>query len=938
LALGTAESITVTSEAPMVDKFNVTAGGSLTGEVGQQMAGTTRSYYGVINMLPGVTSDSDNRDIQEMRPSVNGGHFADQGVYIDGVDTTFSRLGGSRVILPTSATTEVTMEAGGAGAEYGRVVGSSTNVIIKSGTNVFHGDVIGEYSKGSWYGEYKDHPILETIEIGPAPRDFFKRKDEEKDQESESLEASLGGPIVKDKAWFFAAYNDSTTGNYDQLISGNIIDTSVEYSSKIAKLNFQPGEKHQIAASWVDSPVKRVYAHVPQFDEWGPTPHDLSGDLSSLSWNWSLTKDVFLETKLAKQSSDENKLLAANGDVDVVRAILTKQQSPTGYPGDPALAELCAYENRGGDACHLPGNNYRVYADFLDNSSWHNGWVLDNGFGINEYPREQANTAVTWFASENHETKFGVDWQQVEWRQDVRNVGFYGGDNFNPLSPTGFDNCGFVEGNICSWIDDNPPDLIAEGRSNSDSINENLTVYGRDRFTIGDHWTFNVGLRAAQQENLNDSRRKVVDTTTIEPRLSMSYDIKGDGKMLASLNLGRYYAQLNQQFTNRWLMEGWTGWNASDWWLYCSATDVAFSVAGCNFFGEGYTLPFQRSRPGRQFELADQGVIGEIDLDPYYKDEIIVGFEWQFARNWAFDAKAMYWELGDMIMNTTQRDPLGQTFALSSSVDNFRQNLRDLGQVPDSIIDAFEDPFKEYTALQFQVNKQFGNGFAVYNNLTLAKLETTGAGAWWDNTSSAYGEDLGQVLTQSSITACTALQATRSVPVDCQALLGPHLGESLSTINRAGRDGLQGGVGSGAESHQGSGVDREYIWKTFGFKQWTLGKQTFTLGGLLNVQGGVAWGRAENLPAPSVNDVLNDVFVPLEKNGTRRLSGFYDLNLSAAWGFPIKGQVRGELRVEGTNVTNEQKQINVGLYGEPMRVRRDFQRPMQLRSLLSLHF
>jgi hypothetical protein len=84
--------------------------------------------------------------------------------------------------------------------------------------------------------------------------------------------------------------------------------------------------------------------------------------------------------------------------------------------------------------------------------------------------------------------------------------------------------------------------------------------------------------------------------------------------------------------------------------------------------------------------------------------------------------------------------------------------------------------------------------------------------------------------------------------------------------------------------------------------------------------------------------VLNDVYVPLEPNGTRRLDGFYDLNMSFAWGFPIHGQVRGEVRVEGTNVTNQQEQINVGLYGEPMRVRRDFQRPMQLRSMLSLHF
>ena len=141
MKLETAETITVTSEAPMVDKFNVTAGATVTSEVGAQAAGTTRTYYGVINMLPGVTSDADNRDISEMRPSVNGGHFADQSVYIDGVDTTFSRLGGSRVILPTTATTEVTMEAGGAGAEYGRAVGSSTNVIVKSGTNNFHGEV-----------------------------------------------------------------------------------------------------------------------------------------------------------------------------------------------------------------------------------------------------------------------------------------------------------------------------------------------------------------------------------------------------------------------------------------------------------------------------------------------------------------------------------------------------------------------------------------------------------------------------------------------------------------------------------------------------------------------------------------------------------------------------------------------------------------------------
>ena len=36
-------------------------------------------------------------------------------------------------------------------------------------------------------------------------------------------------------------------------------------------------------------------------------------------------------------------------------------------------------------------------------------------------------------------------------------------------------------------------------------------------------------------------------------------------------------------------------------------------------------------------------MIPEVDLDPYFKDEIIVGFEWQATRNWVLDAKALYY-------------------------------------------------------------------------------------------------------------------------------------------------------------------------------------------------------------------------------------------------------------------------------------------------------
>ena len=163
------------AEPSLVDKFNVTAGSTVTSEIGEQTAGTTRTYYGVINAMPGVTADAENDDIQQTRPSVNGTHFADQGVYIDGVDTTFAKFGGSRVFLPTTAVTEVSMEAGGSSAEYGRYVGSSTNVIVKSGTNRWHTDVLWEHQAVDWGADYKNQPSLAERRTRPYPEDWFRR-------------------------------------------------------------------------------------------------------------------------------------------------------------------------------------------------------------------------------------------------------------------------------------------------------------------------------------------------------------------------------------------------------------------------------------------------------------------------------------------------------------------------------------------------------------------------------------------------------------------------------------------------------------------------------------------------------------------------------------------------------------------------------------------
>ena len=84
-------------------------------------------------------------------------------------------------------------------------------------------------------------------------------------------------------------------------------------SRRSARSTSSPPRRHQLAATYIDAPIKRVYTHTPSFDKWTPTPHDLSGDIANLSWNFSISQDLFLETKLATQTSNENKYLAPGG-------------------------------------------------------------------------------------------------------------------------------------------------------------------------------------------------------------------------------------------------------------------------------------------------------------------------------------------------------------------------------------------------------------------------------------------------------------------------------------------------------------------------------------------------------------------------------------------------------------------------------------------------
>ena len=686
LKLETAEEITVTSEAPMVDKFNVTAGTTVQAEIGTQTAGTTRSFYGLLSALPGVASDAENADIQGTRPSVNGSHFADQYVFVDGVDATWGKYGGSRLFIPTTSVTEVAMEAGGSSpstaARSDPAPTSSSSPAPTTSTaprwcsaRKWTGAPTTRSSRSSRSGS--SFRSRATGSSSTSSRRAPNRPDTRRRSAGRSSRTRRGSS----SRW--SDFDDNAT---EKLLGGDPQDASFQMESQVAKLNFQPSAAHTVTASYMDTPSKRVYSHPPSFDYWTPTPHDISSDLASLTWNWSISSNLFLEAKLAAQESTEHKLLNC-GSVDVATCLAEKQQDrgPDGvgdlrFPANPAAGP------------HWPGNNYGVYLDQGFVGAWHNGWILDDGFGNNVFPRDQANASFTQFAGAGHEIKYGLDYQDTKWEGEQSRTSLYSGIDFDALNPYGYKDagitataCSFALGRSCLFRDYNA-EFLTSDRGSGDSEVENLAAFVRDRFTVGDHWTFNLGFRAETQEGLNDVRRTVFEDDYVSPRASASYDVHGNGAMLFSANVGRYHALLNQAWIYQRLDDKWQGTRGFRDWLFCSPTDIALGngsqfnsplFSQCREKGIGYNVLFRDFADVTIWELVDQGYF-DSNITPYYKDEAILGFEWQFAGNWALDAKAIYWELGDMIGSTVQLGPRGEQFELAANYKDYPEIIAKL--------------------------------------------------------------------------------------------------------------------------------------------------------------------------------------------------------------------------------------------------------------------
>jgi len=236
------EQVTVSAEAPVLDTTSTTLGTNLSTRAIETLP-TGRNYASIVQVAPGVSSDANATNGNQSTISVYGSSGAENAFYIDGVNTTNMEYGFQGKELNFEFISEVDVKTGGYEAEFGRSTGGIINVITKSGGNQFSGDVFGYHDSNSLQANAK--PVVST----GGTQTGFTRKD---------YGADVGGYIMRDRLWFFGAY-DGVRNSVDNSLpqgphAGDIVASDSRRNLGSAKLTYNLGSSQSLVATFLQDP------------------------------------------------------------------------------------------------------------------------------------------------------------------------------------------------------------------------------------------------------------------------------------------------------------------------------------------------------------------------------------------------------------------------------------------------------------------------------------------------------------------------------------------------------------------------------------------------------------------------------------------------------------------------------------------------------------
>ena len=219
LELGTsATTIEVSASSIQVDTTSTAVGSNMT-DTFYQSVPVARGVTGLFYAAPGVTSGGGTGTAN---PSIAGGTGLENNYVADGVSITDGGFGGigvfSRVYgslstgINLSFVKEVDVKTGGFKAQYGKSTGGIVQIVTKSGSNQFHGTVGGYFAP-----QQLERQRLFSDDFGTgSAAERFNLQGKILHQSNYDLDGEIGGPLIKNRIFFFGSFNPQWNTDYNQ--------------------------------------------------------------------------------------------------------------------------------------------------------------------------------------------------------------------------------------------------------------------------------------------------------------------------------------------------------------------------------------------------------------------------------------------------------------------------------------------------------------------------------------------------------------------------------------------------------------------------------------------------------------------------------------------------------------------------------------------------
>jgi Carboxypeptidase regulatory-like domain/TonB dependent receptor-like, beta-barrel len=221
------EMVEVTTEVPPVEPTRTELSQVIDTKQIESLPISGRLFTDFALLTPGVATgrtslQSTITEFEVTRVSFGGMRDLSNIVTVDGADTINTVTGSQRATPPQEAVSEFRVVNNGFGAEYGRALGGIVNIVTKSGTNTLHGSV---------YDYFQNSKLDSRSLLQPAPQPFGLRQNQ--------FGGTLGGPIVKDRTFFFMNYEGQRRGETPTFPSF-LIDNLALVNAAKARLGISP--------------------------------------------------------------------------------------------------------------------------------------------------------------------------------------------------------------------------------------------------------------------------------------------------------------------------------------------------------------------------------------------------------------------------------------------------------------------------------------------------------------------------------------------------------------------------------------------------------------------------------------------------------------------------------------------------------------------------